>query len=78
MNSSSPKLLTRSSEDRMVSGVAGGLANYFGVDPVIVRVAFIVATLMTGVAALGYLAMMFVVPSDDEAHSDLPQSPLPA
>jgi phage shock protein C len=74
MNTSSPKLLTRSSEDKMVSGVAGGLAHYFGIDPVIVRVGFVVATLMTGVAGLAYLAMMFVVPSDDSVD----QSPLPA
>jgi phage shock protein C len=76
MNSSSPKKLTRSSNDKMVGGVAAGLADYFGIDPVIARVAFVVATLTTGVAAIAYLAMMIVVPSDDDVSSDVGE-PLP-
>jgi phage shock protein C len=67
---SSPKKLTRSSSDKMVGGVASGLAAYFGIDPVIARVAFVVATLATGVGALAYLALLIVVPSDDDVASD--------
>jgi phage shock protein C len=63
---SSPKTLTRSSSDRMVGGVAAGLADYFGIDPVIVRVGFVVATLMSGAGALAYLALLVVVPSADD------------
>jgi phage shock protein C len=77
MNSdSSPKILTRSNDDRMLGGVAGGLAEYFGIDPVIARVGFVIATLMSGAGALAYLALLVLVPSADEARHD-GGSPLP-
>lgn len=38
----------RKSRDRKIAGVAGGLANYFGVDPTLVRIAFVVATVFGG------------------------------
>jgi phage shock protein PspC (stress-responsive transcriptional regulator) len=66
----SPKKLFRSTTDRKISGVSGGLASYFNVDPTVVRVGWIGATLFTGGAAIvAYLAMMIVVPSEDELHS---------
>ncbi|MFN2124363.1 MAG: PspC domain-containing protein [Candidatus Promineifilaceae bacterium] len=37
--------LTRSSSDKIVAGVCGGLANYLEIDPVLVRLAFIVLIL---------------------------------
>lgn len=53
--------LTRTSEDRYVGGVAGGLAKYFGVDPVLTRIAFVVVTLAGGFGLLAYvLAWIFV------------------
>jgi phage shock protein C len=62
------KQLTRSSTDKQVGGVCGGLARYFGIDPVVTRVGFIVTTLFTGGAgALAYLAMLVVMPSDKTA-----------
>jgi phage shock protein C len=64
MTTHAPRL-TRSSTDSMVGGVAGGLGDYFGVDPVLFRVGFIAATLLSGVGALAYLAMLFVIPRDD-------------
>ena len=66
MNTTSPHL-TRSTSDRMLGGVAGGLGSYFGVDPVLFRVGFAVATLLSGVGAVAYLAMLFVVPRDTDA-----------
>ena len=65
MNTTSPKRLTRSSTDRHIGGVAGGLADYFNVDPILFRIGFVVATLMTGVGALAYLGLLAFVPSDD-------------
>jgi phage shock protein C len=59
--------LTRSSDDKMLGGVAGGLGAYFGVDPVLFRVGFAVATLLSGVGALAYLAMLLAVPRDIDA-----------
>jgi phage shock protein C len=64
MNSSA-RTLTRSSTDRKISGVSGGLADYLGIDPVLVRVGFVVTTLASGVGLLAYLALLALVPSDD-------------
>ena len=72
MNTTSQKTLTRSSTDRHIGGVAGGLADYFGVDPILFRVGFVVATLMTGFGALAYLGLLAFVPSDDDALPAVP------
>jgi phage shock protein PspC (stress-responsive transcriptional regulator) len=74
--SSDTRTLTRSSTDRKVSGVAGGLGEYFGVDPVLFRIGFAVATLASGAGALAYLLLLAFVKSDDAP--DRTASPLPA
>lgn len=58
-----PKRLTRSSTDKMIAGVCGGLATYFNVDPTLVRVAAVVA-LFIGFPAvlLGYVVAWAIVP----------------
>ncbi len=56
------KRLYRSTKDRMIAGVCGGLAEYFDVDPVIIRVLFVVVTLGAGVGILGYIILWIVVP----------------
>jgi len=57
----------RSKSDKVIAGVAGGLGEYFGVDPVLFRVGFVAATLLSGVGALAYLALvLFVKTGDDE------------
>ena len=68
MNStSSPTPLTRSTTDKKIGGVAGGLAHHLGVDPTIVRVGFGVSILFSGVGLVAYLLMLAIVPSDDAA-----------
>ena len=59
-----PRRLLRSRSDRMLGGVAGGLADYFRVDPVIFRIGFGVTLFFGGLGALIYLAMMIFVPSE--------------
>jgi phage shock protein C len=55
--------LYRSQNDRVISGVAGGLAEYLDVDPSLVRVGWVLLAIVTGgLAALAYLVMMIVVP----------------
>jgi phage shock protein PspC (stress-responsive transcriptional regulator) len=67
------RTLTRSTTDRHIGGVAGGLGDYFGVDPVLFRVGFVAATLLSGVGALAYLALLaFVKPDDHMAEEPLP------
>jgi phage shock protein PspC (stress-responsive transcriptional regulator) len=57
--------LRRSRSDRMVTGVAGGLGEYFGVDPVIFRVLFAVLSFFGGVGLLLYLACWLLIPERD-------------
>jgi phage shock protein PspC (stress-responsive transcriptional regulator) len=53
--------LTRSETDKMIAGVAGGMAAYFGVDPTLVRVLWAVAALM-GWGIVAYLILWIVLP----------------
>jgi phage shock protein PspC (stress-responsive transcriptional regulator) len=56
--------LTRSTEDKVVSGLAGGLGRYFGIDPVVFRIAFVVLTLAGGSGILLYLVGWLMIPDD--------------
>jgi phage shock protein C len=67
MNPTSPRILTRSTTDRKISGVSGGLASYLAVDPLLIRIGFVVTALTSGVGLIAYVAMMALVPSDDAA-----------
>src|SRR5690349_2853096 len=70
------KRLTRSSTDKYVGGVSAGLANHLGIDPTLVRVGWVFATLVSGGAAiLAYAAMLVVVPREDETEDRLPGVP---
>jgi phage shock protein C len=60
--------LYRSSDDRWIGGVAAGVADYFDVDPVLVRVLWLVSIPLTaGTSILAYLIMLIVVPQDPGA-----------
>jgi phage shock protein PspC (stress-responsive transcriptional regulator) len=52
----------RSRNERIIGGVCGGLAEYFQIDPVLIRVAFLVITLMGGAGILLYLILWVAVP----------------
>lgn len=58
-----PRRLLRSGKDRMIAGVAGGLGEYFDVDPVIFRIGFGVSVFFGGLGLVAYLALAVLVPS---------------
>lgn len=64
--------LVRSESERMIAGVCGGLAAYLGVDPVLVRLAFLLLIPAGGVGIPLYLILMIIVP--EESDVDLSQS----
>ena len=66
------KRLFRSSDDRMVAGVCAGIADYFGIDPTLVRLIFVFGALGT-VSGLfwAYLIMAIVVPEEVPASRDV-------
>ena len=60
-----PHRLRRSRDDRFIAGVAGGLAEYFDVDPVLVRMGWILLTMATvGLAVLFYIGLATMMPND--------------
>jgi len=56
--------LYRSSTDRKLAGVCGGLAQYLNVDATLIRVLFIVLTVLGGAGILIYVAMWVIVPRE--------------
>lgn len=61
--------LRRTSEGRVIGGVAGGLARWLDVDVVLVRVALVVLAVFGGSGLVAYLLAWLFVPSDDAEHS---------
>ncbi|MBM3958439.1 MAG: PspC domain-containing protein [SAR202 cluster bacterium] len=57
-----PRGLQRSSDDRMLFGVAGGLADCFDIDPVLVRVGFVIAGLRSGIGVIAYVIPAILTP----------------
>jgi phage shock protein PspC (stress-responsive transcriptional regulator) len=61
--------LERSSSDRMLIGVCGGLGRYFDLNPTVFRVGFVVLTLLGGAGVLVYLAAALVMPGEGRERS---------
>jgi len=63
----SPRRLTRSRRDRKIAGVCGGLAEYFGWDPTVVRVVYVVVSVISAAfpGLLVYLILWMVMPEGE-------------
>jgi phage shock protein PspC (stress-responsive transcriptional regulator) len=61
--------LRRSRDDKMLAGVAGGLARYFNADVTLVRVIIAALVLLTGAGAALYIAAWLLIPADGEDES---------
>ncbi len=81
------KQLRRSKKDSVLGGVAGGLANYFNIDVVIVRLLFVVSLFVSfGVSLFAYIVLWVVLPEEPfyhfgnpevQATETLPAEPIP-
>jgi len=60
------RVLRRSTTDKVLGGVCGGLGRYLGVDPVVLRAAFVVLALSGGGGILLYLVAWIVIPEERE------------
>jgi phage shock protein PspC (stress-responsive transcriptional regulator) len=58
--------LYKSRYDRVIAGVAGGLAEYFDLDPTLVRLLFVIAALFGGSGLIAYLVALIVIPEAPE------------
>ncbi len=71
-----PRRLTRGA-DRKIGGVCGGIAEYFGVDPTIVRIAFIVLTIVTiGPGGLLAYGLLWAIMPEPDPSAPAPSAPL--
>jgi len=61
--------LHRAGEHRMLAGVAGGLADYFDVDPTMVRIGFVALAFLGGLAVPLYLAGWLLIPDEGAEES---------
>lgn len=63
--------LMRSETDRMLAGVCGGLAAYLGIDPVLVRLAFVLLLLASGVGLVIYVILWIIMPTEGGDHPEI-------
>jgi phage shock protein C len=61
-----PSRLYRSRSQKMIAGVCGGLGEYFDVDPVLIRLLFVVTAFISGVGILAYLVLWIIVPFEGD------------
>ena len=64
------KRLLRSRNDRIIAGVAGGIARMFDIDPLLVRIGFIALSLFNGFGVVIYLVLWLLVPNEDSPAID--------
>ena len=58
------KKLCKSETDKMICGVCGGIAEYFGIDATLVRLGFAVFSVLGGSGILAYIAAAVIIPRD--------------
>lgn len=59
-----PKRLTRSNREKMIAGVCGGLAEYLDMDPTVVRVLYVLVSILSAAfpGIIAYIVLMFLMP----------------
>lgn len=63
--------LTRSSSDKMIAGVAGGIASYLAIDPVWVRIGFLILLFASGIGFPIYIILWVVMPMDNRSEDEI-------
>jgi phage shock protein C len=67
-------VVRRSRSERVIAGVCGGVGRYLGVDPVLLRIAFIILALANGLGVIAYVVCWVAIP---EERPDQPSTPAP-
>jgi phage shock protein C len=68
-----PRVVRRSRSERVIAGVCGGVGRYLGVDPVLLRIAFIILSLANGLGVIAYVVAWVAIP---EERPDQPSGPV--
>ncbi len=58
------KRLYKSNRNRMLSGVCGGIAEYFNIDPTLVRLGWVLFCALGGSGVIAYIAAAIIIPCD--------------
>ena len=64
------KRLTRSTTDRRIAGVCGGVAKYLNVDPTVVRILFLIALICGSLGFWAYLIIWIAAPEDNRIENN--------
>ena len=67
-----PKRLVRSTSNRVIGGVCGGVADYLNMDATLVRILTVLISLFTGVPVILYIIALFVMPEDTASQPTAP------
>ena len=59
-----PRVVRRSRTERVIAGVCGGVGRYLGVDPVLLRIAFIILALANGLGLIAYVVAWVAIPEE--------------
>jgi phage shock protein PspC (stress-responsive transcriptional regulator) len=63
--------LVRTRRGRLIGGVCSGLADHFGVDPILFRIAFVGLAIFSGIGIVLYLAILLLVPEEGASHAPI-------
>jgi len=64
------KKLYRSQTNRVLAGVAGGLGEYFEIDPILIRLILVLATIFGGSGILIYIILWIIIPNENDINKD--------
>jgi len=59
------KRLKRSITDKVILGVCGGIAKYFNIDPSLVRIGWVIFTLLGGSGIIAYIICALIIPAEE-------------
>jgi phage shock protein C len=62
--------LYRSANDRILGGVCGGIGEYFAIDPVIIRLLWVIFTLVGGAGLIAYIIAAIIVPANPAGRAE--------
>ncbi|MFH0966384.1 MAG: PspC domain-containing protein [Methanobacteriota archaeon] len=69
-----PKRIYRSRSDKIIAGICGGLGKYLDIDPVFIRIIFIILVLTVGSGLLIYLIAWILIPLEPEYIETFPKA----
>jgi len=66
------RVVRRSRDERVVAGVCGGIGRYLGIDPVLLRIAFVILALANGLGLIAYVVAWVVIPEERPGQAPAP------